>query len=308
MSTQLSSPATYDVANMIFGKAIAGSAGAANGNGPAIKYFRIPISTRNADGTIGELVFQTEELFSFGVSRNTDQQTGKVTGYTFPLCMWNKDGASDTEKAFSTVIDQVVERCKDHLVLDSTKVEIKKFNLKRDGLDSLGNFMYWKRDDDGQILMDKGPVLYPKLIESKKNNKIITGMFDSNGDDIDPLSLEKKFCWVKAAIKIESIYVGSKISLQVKVYEAEVRLVETGARRLLQRPRADARVTLARSEAASAAPVVTNAINEEAYEDDEPIRDDEGEELSVPVKAPTPPPAVEAAPVRKVVRKVVPKK
>uniref|UniRef100_A0A6C0KS33 Uncharacterized protein n=1 Tax=viral metagenome TaxID=1070528 RepID=A0A6C0KS33_9ZZZZ len=308
MSTQLSSPATYDVANMIFGKAIAGSAGAANGNGPAIKYFRIPISTRNSDGTIGELVFQTEELFSFGVSRNTDQATGKVTGYTFPLCMWNKDGASDPERAFSSLIEQVVEKCKDHLVLDSTKVEIKKFNLKRDVLDSLGNFMYWKRGDDGQILQDKGPVLYPKLIESKKNNKIITGMFDSNGNDIEPLSLEKKFCWVKAAIKIESIYVGSKISLQVKVYEAEVRLVESGARRLLQRPRSDARVTVARNEAASAAPVVSSAINDEADEDDEPIRDDEDEEMSIPTKAPTPPPTVESTPARKVVRKVIPKK
>lgn len=309
MSTQLSSPATYDVANMIFGKAIAGSAGGANGNGPAIKYFRIPISTRNSDGSIGELVFQTEELFSFGVSRNTDQQSGKVTGYTFPLCMWNKDGATDAEKAFSNVIEQVVEKCKDHLILDSTKVEIKKFNLKRDGLDSLGNFMYWKRGDDGAILQDKGPVLYPKLIESKKNNKIITGMFDSNGDDIDPLSLEKKFCWVKAAIKIESIYVGSKISLQVKVYEAEVRLVESGARRLLQRPRSDARVTVARSDAVAAAPVMSSAINDEAEEDDEPIHDDDGtEEMTIPTKAPTPPPVVEAAPVRKVVRKVVPKK
>jgi hypothetical protein len=223
--------------------------------------------------------------------------------------LWNKDGATEAEMAFSNIIDQLVEKCKDHLVLETTKVEIKKFNLKRDGLDSLGNFMYWKRGDDGKILEDKGPVLYPKLIESKKNNKIITGIFDQNGNDVDPLSLEKKFCWVKAAVKIESIYIGSKISLQVKVYEAEVRLVETGARRLLQRPRSDARVTVARGETASAAPI-SSAINDEASEDDEPIRDDEGEgeEFSVQMKLPTPPPAVESTPARKVVRKVVPKK
>lgn len=304
MSTQLSSPATYDVANMIFGKAIAGSASGANANGPAIKYFRIPISTRNPDGSVGDLVFQTEELFSFGLSLNTDQTTGKIIGYTLPLCLWNKNGATVPEKAFSTAMEQVVEKCKDHLVLDSTKVEIKKFNLKRDGLDSLSNFLYWKRGDDGMILQDKGPVLYAKLIESKKNDKIITGFFDPNGNDIDPLSLEKKYCWVKAAIKIESIYVGSKISLQVKVFEAEVRLVESGIRRLLPRPTSDSRVTVARNDVA---PSIPSAINDEAEEDDQPIRDDEEVEMTVSTKAPTPPP-VEAAPVRKVVRKIVPKK
>lgn len=309
MSTQLTNPAMYDVSNMIFSKANAGSAGGANVNGPPIKYFRIPISTRNPDGSVGELVFQTEKLFSFGVSRNTDQVTGKVTGYTLPLCMWNKDSPTDQEKALTTTIENVIEKCKDHLVLDTTKVEIKKFNLKRDGLDSVGNFMYWKRDADGKILEDKGPVIYPKLIESKKANKIITGMFDANGNDIEPLSLEKKFCWVKAAIKIESIYIGSKISLQVKVYEAEVTLVESGARRLLQRPRSDARVSVP-----EAAPFGLGSVNEEdenaveEQEDDEHIRDDDARQ-AVPKPASPPPVNVEmSAPVRKVVRKVNPKK
>lgn len=300
MSTQLSTPATYDISNMIFGKAIAGSAGPANGSSPPIKYFRIPISTTNPDGSVGELVFQTEKLFSFGVSKNTDQNTGKVIGYTLPLCLWNKDGASEDEKAFSSVLEHIVEKCKDHLLLEPTKVEIKKFNLKRDALESIGSFMYWKYGDDGKLVADKGPVLYPKLIESKKNNKIITGIFDQNGRDIEPLSLEKKFCWVKAAIKIESIYVGSKISLQVKVYEAEVSLVESGARRLLQRPVADTRVLVE--------PSATSAsFNANEEEDDEPIRDDDEPAPQPEVPAPLPPPT-DAAPARKVVRKVVPKK
>ena len=307
MSTQLSIPTGYNVANMRFGKVIVGTAGTP-GAGPAIKFYRIPVSTMNKDGTIGELVFQTEELFSFGVSENKDSETGKVTGYTLPLCMWNKDAPTDAEKAFTHVLEEVVEKCKDHLLLEQTKDDVCKYELERSDLKNMNSFIYRKKEK-GKVIEGVGPVLYPKLIESKKNNKIITCMFNERGEEIDPMSLIGKFCWVKAAIKIESIYVGAKISLQVKVYEAEVRLVETGARRLLQRPRADARVTLARSEAASAAPVVTNAINEEAYEDDEPIRDDdEGDEMSIPVKAPTPPPPVESAPVRKVVRKVVPKK
>lgn len=318
MSTQLTNPATFDVSNMIFGKAIAGSAGGANASGPAIKYFRIPISVRNPDGSVGELVFQTEKLFSFGVSVNTDQQSGNVTGYTFPLCLWNKDGATDAEKAFCQAIDDVIEKSKDHLVLEATKVEIKKFQLKRDGLDSLGNFKYRKvNPENGKIIDDKGPVLYPKLIESKKANKIITEFFDEKtGNLIDPMTLQKKYCWAKAAIKIESIYVGAKISLQVKVYEAEVSLVESGAKRLLQRPRSDARVTVAPTPSFSMGGGAASALAAAEADDQEAENDGENEaeendeihdeESAQPVKPATPPPApvVEAAPARKIVRKI----
>ncbi len=46
----------------------------------------------------------------------------------------------------------------------------------------------------------------------------------------------KKYCYVNGAIKIESIFCGSKISLQVKLYEARVQLMNTGIKSLLPRP------------------------------------------------------------------------
>ena len=293
MNTQLSIPSGYNVANMRFGKVIVGSAGTP-GAGPAIKYYRIPISTLNKDGSLGELVFQTEELFSFGVSENKDQATGKVNGYTLPLCMWNKDAPTDSEKAFTQILEDVVEKCKDHLILDETKEEIGKYELERSELKTLNSFIYRKKEK-GKVIEGVGPVLYPKLIESKKNNKIITSIFNDRGQEIDPMSLIGKFCWVKAAVKIESIYVGAKISMQVKVYEAEVRLVETGAKRLLQRPKAEASLTMNVS-VENKSPLV-----QEEDEDDEQIQDED----TTPVKPATPPPAVvEAPPARKPVRKI----
>jgi hypothetical protein len=256
-------------------------------------------------------VFEAPKLFSFGVSKIMDQETGKVTGLSLPLCMWNKDGATEEERAFSDTIEQVVERCKDHLVLEDTKIEVKKFNLKRDALDSIGNFYYRKLDEKGKILADRGPVLYPKLIESRKNgqHKIVTNFFDQNGRDIDPMSLEKKYCWVNAAIKIESIYVGAKISLQVKVYEAEVSLVESGARRLLRRPQSDASVVAVTPSAPSSSVPLTDPQEE----DEEQIHDDDshggGGGAASAREEPAPPSPVPApsasAPVRKVVRRVV---
>ena len=46
-----------------------------------------------------------------------------------------------------------------------------------------------------------------------------------------------------AAIKIESIYIGNKISLQIKMIEGDVRLLGTGKKRLL-RPNAKPRVVM----------------------------------------------------------------
>jgi hypothetical protein len=280
---------------MRFGKVIVGSAGAP-GAGPAIKYYRIPISTLNKDGSLGELVFQTEELFSFGVSENKDQATGKVNGYTLPLCMWNKDAPTENEKAFTQILEDVVEKCKDHLILDETKDEICKYTLERNDLKTLNSFIYRKKEK-GKVIEGVGPVLYPKLIESKKNNKIITSIFNDRGQEFDPMGLVGKYCWVKAAVKIESIYVGAKISMQVKVYEAEVRLVETGAKRLLQRPKAEASLTMNVS-VESKSPL---AQNDEEDEDDEQIQD---EDDATPAKPPTPPPAVVEVPARKGVRKI----
>jgi hypothetical protein len=295
MNTQLSIPSSYNVANMRFGKVIVGSAGTP-GAGAAIKYYRIPISTLNKDGSLGELVFQTEELFSFGVSENKDQATGKVNGYTLPLCMWNKDAPTENEKAFTQILEDVVEKCKDHLILDETKDEICKYTLERNDLKTLNSFIYRKKEK-GKVIEGVGPVLYPKLIESKKNNKIITSIFNDRGQEIDPMGLIGKYCWVKAAVKIESIYVGAKISMQVKVYEAEVRLVDTGAKRLLQRPKAEASLTMNVS-VESKSPL---AQNDEDDEDDEQIQD---EDDATPAKAPTPPPAVVEVPARKGIRKI----
>ena len=71
------------------------------------------------------------------------------------------------------------------------------------------------------------------MIESKKNG-ILTTFFDSETDEeIDPLSL-KTHCFVVPAIRIESIFIGNKISLQVKLYEAVVRTLDKGRKSLLR--------------------------------------------------------------------------
>ena len=228
-NTQLTSASGYDTKNMIFSES---QAGTIPNSVPQINYKRISIQTRNKDGTIGELVLSTNQLFSFGVSENTNPDTGKVNGYVMPLCLWNRDGASKEEKEWSNTFDAIAERCKEHLV--EKREDIEQYDLTMSDLKKF-NPLYYKKEK-GKVVEGTGPTLYAKLIVSKKQDKIVTMFYDSEGTSIDALSLIGKYCFAKCAIKIESIFIGNKICLQVKLYECEVKPMDSGVKRLLKRP------------------------------------------------------------------------
>lgn len=290
INTQLISAINYDTSKMEFSTPQHGSV---PGGGPSISFSRINISTRNADGSTGELIIPTGRLFSFGVSENTSPDTGKVNGWTMPLCLWGRDGPTPDEKAWTNTFDKIVEKCIDHLI--DNKEELDKFDLERGDLKKF-NPLYWRREKkvvDGKtqlvIAEGTGPTLYSKLIYGKKNEKFVTKFFDVDDQPIDPLDMLGKYCYANAAIKIESIFIGNKISLQVKLYEVVVEPVQSGMKRLLPRPAANSMVT----ESTKTAPVASMMT------DDSDVDSDDGsiEEAVKPV----------ATQVKKVIRKIVKK-
>ena len=245
-NTQLTTPLGYNAKErMIFSDVISGNIPDSK---PKIEFKRINISTRNNDGTVGELILPTERLYSFGVSENTSQETGKVTGYTFPLCMWGKDIPTEAEQIWTNTFDNIVDQCIAYLI--NNKEDIDLFDLTTTDLTkSKGglNPMYWKKEKatdpvTGKLVLrkvpDKGPTLYAKLIYSKKNDKFLTQFYDTNDNPIDARELMGKHCHATGAVKIESIFIGSKISLQVKLYESVVEVPKSGMKRLL-RPTSD---------------------------------------------------------------------
>jgi hypothetical protein len=258
-NTQLRSAKGYNVNNMTFSKVQIQKIG---DTGMTSK--RINIGTKNDDGTEGELVFLTEKLFSFGVSENTDKATNKVNGYTMPLVLEGKDGATEDEKAFVDTFTAIIEKCKDYLM--DNKKELKMKDLERSDLRKL-NPLYYKKNSEGEIDEGSSPTLYAKLIVSKKNgqNKIITEFFDGKtGESFNPLDLIGKYSYVKAVVKIESLFLGSlKTSLQVKLYEAEVHLINSGMKRLLSRPEANTKVQSFVNTS------VTNPMNADSDNEDE---------------------------------------
>ena len=248
-NTQITPAQGYDTSRMIFSEP---SSGAIPDSKPKIEFKRMNISTRNEDGTVGELILPTSRLFSFGVSENTSQETGKINGYTFPICLWNRDTPSDEEKAWTDSFNAIVEKCIDHLV--DNREEIDMFELSRADLTKAKgglNPLYWKKEkitnDKGKTTLQNvagaGPTIYTKLIYSKKSDKFLSQFFSLTDESLNALDLMGKYCYTNAAIKIESIFIGSKISLQIKLYEAVIEPMATGMKRLLiSRPPSQSKV------------------------------------------------------------------
>jgi hypothetical protein len=308
-NTQLTLAKGYNVNNMVFEKARDGTI-----PNSSLTFKRIPLGTRNPDGTTGELVILTPRVYSFGLSINTNMQTGKPDGYTFPLCLQSRDGQTPDEKDFIDTFNNIVEHCKEYLIEHRNDVE--QYTLEMNDLKKL-NSLYYKRVK-GVIVEGTGPVLYPKVLQQKKKSKAakgavsqpepedpsggrITTIFcDENGNDLDPLTLLEKHCFAQAAIKIESIFVGSKISLQVKVHEAEVSIIGGTAKRLLKRPQATSQVQMSSSSSSTSQSASSVSVD---AEDSGSVNGDSEPE---PEDVPEPPKPV--APVKAPVRRVAAKK
>jgi len=225
--TQLTPATGYNTSNMIFSDPQCGSIPDSK---PAITFKRINIQTRNPDGSVGELILPTEKVFSFGVCENTSMDTGKVNGYVLPLCLYNKDCPTSSEKEFVVTFNNIVDKIKNHLI--EHRESFDQEDLDERDLKKL-NPLYYKKEK-GKIVDKAGPTLYAKLIMSKKLNKITTMFYNPQTDqEIDPLELIGKFGFAKTAIKFESIFIGSKICLQIKVHECEFEIQQTGLKRLL---------------------------------------------------------------------------
>jgi len=295
-NTQITSASGYDVKNIIYSKPRDGSI-----PNSTVAFKRVQMGTRNPDGSIGELILSTERLFSFGLSPSVNMTTGKTDGYTLALCLWNMDAPSKQEKEFTETFNKICDHASDYILDhrdDIAKYELEKADLKK------FNPMYWKKEK-GKVVEGTGPMLYAKVLQNKKTDTITSLFYDENGRDIEPMSLLNKQCYVKAAIKIEGIFIGSKVSLQVKLHEAEIKLKDSGVKRLL-------RASLPSVQKEEEEVVVSSELSSLSLKNDEKLEenddddkgslkgDDDDEEKKV--EEPTPP-VSSKAPVRRQAKK-----
>jgi hypothetical protein len=227
-TTKLTSARGFNPNNIIFSKP---DVGTIPGSIPKISFKRIRIGVRHDDGSTGDLILETPpRLFSFGLQENRDIGSGNVNGYVMPMCLWNKNGASEEETSFTHVFESIVHRCKEHLL--ESRDEIERYDLDMADLKNL-NPLYWKKEK-GKIVEGSGPVLYIKTMISKKSQSINTVFINAQtNEEMDPQEVMNKYCFIKAAVKFESVFIGNKISLQIKLYEALIEPIDTERKTLL---------------------------------------------------------------------------
>ena len=148
----------------------------------SIKYKRIKIEIKMPNGKISPLVVETPYLFSFGVSKRENQETGELNGYTIPVCLWKKDEKPNEEQEnFFNLLNNIHEICRSYL----------EKNYGDNQATSLNEILYYKQieytDEKGKRRKKKdksrSPVLYVKLIYSDKTKKILS-LFSTKGKKI----------------------------------------------------------------------------------------------------------------------------
>ena len=188
-----------------------------------IKYKRIPIEVKYPNNKKGPLVVESPVLFSFGVNEKKNQETGKLVGYSIPVCLWVKDSEpNNKEKAFFDFINNVITLSQQHL----------ENEYGPDLASSLSSPFYYKQieytDKKGKkrtkVDESSAPVLYAKLIYSEKSKKILS-LFKTKGKkDLNPFKYINQYCNVKMALIIEGIFISKTVtSLQIKVHECYVK-------------------------------------------------------------------------------------
>lgn len=298
-NTQLTDFKNYDAKRLLFSKP---EVGTIPGSMSKLTFKRIRLATKNADGTVGDLVVATPpNLMCYGLQEQTDPSTGVVNGYQFPLVLWNRNEPTLDEKAFTDTIHKICDACKDHLI--AHREEIEKYDLEMNDLKKF-NPLYYKMEK-GKIVEGKGPMLYIKTLTSKKNDtfKIYTVFTDAETNQlIEPMDLMNKRCFVQGAIKIESIFIGNKISLQMKLFEARVNVVDTAFRSLLnpsvviRQDEPKKALTPAVEEEEIAQPEPQGGFTETGSLMDEEEEEDESSDEEEDKVAPPPPPVAPPAP------------
>ena len=187
-----------------------------------IKYKRIPIEVKYPNNKKGPLVIETPVLFSFGVNEKKNQETGKLVGYSIPVCLWSKDSEpSSKEKAFFDVINNITTASQKHL----------ENEYGADLASSLPSPFYYKKEEytdkkgkkRTKVDLSSSPVLYAKLIYSEKSKKILSLFRTKGKKDLNPFKYINQYCNVKMALIIEGIFISNNVtSLQIKVHECYI--------------------------------------------------------------------------------------
>ena len=155
--------------------------------------------------------------------KKKNQETGKLVGYSIPVCLWGKDSEpNEKEKAFFDTLNNLREICCKHLESEYGPEQAS----------SMSSLLYYRQveytDKKGKkktrVDESSAPVLYAKLIYSEKSKKILS-LFNTKGKKaLNPFKYVDQYCNVIMALIVEGVFIRKTVtSLQIKVHECYVK-------------------------------------------------------------------------------------
>ena len=220
---KLSNVSNFDVNRIVFTKVQKKSANNITYNTIGVKVRNVKHNSSELDGTIGDLVLATSEIWSPGVQEN---KFAPGT-WSMPLFLYGMNGATDEEKKFVDVFNNIVEHVKNHIVGVRTEIGKPRLTPDSESFDKFNPLWFKKNKETGENEKDSSPVFYVKLMQNKRSgeNNILSKFADATTKKIINFKdmIDRK-CNVRAVIKFESIFINAKtISLQIKLVDACVR-------------------------------------------------------------------------------------
>ena len=97
--------------------------------GQKVSCKRVHLSYKDGDDFQDLILESPPELLSWGLAEQHDMMSNQLTGYQLPICLWSKNGPSQHERAFTTMIDQISEHTKKYLVEHRDELEMYTLEL-----------------------------------------------------------------------------------------------------------------------------------------------------------------------------------
>ncbi|ANZ57090.1 p31K protein [Cod iridovirus] len=205
------------------------------------------------------LSFHTPILFSFGAQTSSFQDGDDKWSMSL-MCYDTNKGPSPQETAFIKALEAIECRVKKHLKDKDVKKATGKW-YQDPLIDMLS--MFYRKMEDGVVVPDRAPALYPKLLKSKNTpGQVATGFYKFVRGKEVKIPVVKEKCRVLCDLAIDSIFLGAKPSIQIKL--VDVFLVELVGER---------KKTLKLSKLPSAVQAEINKYSADTDEDDDEEED-----------------------------------
>jgi hypothetical protein len=162
------------------------------------------------------LTILSNEVFSFGLSQNQqDEKSGNIS-YQISMCLFDQKNPTDQELKWAVKYDEIAAICRN----ECSKVPKFKYT----SMDMKG--LTWTKDT---INIQEGPKLYPKIIfkqdRAAKVNEppgsFVTIFTEQTPTGLvtiqDPFSIVNKRAVVQVCMKFESIFLGIRVAMQTRV-------------------------------------------------------------------------------------------